>query len=216
MPRKPVVAAPPERMVLFCPKCGHPHYDRGVMATRPHVTHRCESCRHRWYPKDTPTVGVHPDELRSLEISGVWLRGGPGKLEVLCQIEGDWRIAIEVPAPPGVEAITKVAQAEGKFLWPCDPVVPSDGQMTWPAFSAGAAASPPPLLIGSPPPASVGSPESPPIGSPEPPSIGSPSPVHPGGFAVGSTCRPCLGCGMMRRENCTDYPKHDHEWCDCQ
>ena len=29
-------------------------------------------------------------------------------------------------------------------------------------------------------------------------------------------CVPCSGCGGMRRENCKDYGKHHHDWCDCQ
>lgn len=29
-------------------------------------------------------------------------------------------------------------------------------------------------------------------------------------------CKPCSGCGGMRRENCKDYGKHHHDWCDCQ
>ncbi len=31
-----------------------------------------------------------------------------------------------------------------------------------------------------------------------------------------SLCVPCPGCGGIRRENCKDYPKHQHDWCDCQ
>jgi hypothetical protein len=30
------------------------------------------------------------------------------------------------------------------------------------------------------------------------------------------SCRPCSSCGGMRRENCKDYPNHQHDWCDCQ
>lgn len=29
-------------------------------------------------------------------------------------------------------------------------------------------------------------------------------------------CTPCLGCGGFRRENCKDFPHHNHDWCDCQ
>jgi len=31
-----------------------------------------------------------------------------------------------------------------------------------------------------------------------------------------SGCVPCAGCGGMRKENCKDFPRHGHDWCDCQ
>ena len=33
---------------------------------------------------------------------------------------------------------------------------------------------------------------------------------------VTSLCRPCGGCGGIRRENCTNFGLHAHIWCDCQ
>jgi hypothetical protein len=45
----------------------------------------------------------------------------------------------------------------------------------------------------------------------DPPSSGS------GGVQIPlSQCVPCMSCLGMRRENCKDYPNHQHEWCDCQ
>ncbi len=43
-------AAPPapERKPLNCPECGKPHVDRGEWATKPHHTHLCEHCGHKW------------------------------------------------------------------------------------------------------------------------------------------------------------------------
>lgn len=31
-----------------------------------------------------------------------------------------------------------------------------------------------------------------------------------------SECVPCTACGGMRREGCKDFPRHVHDWCDCQ
>lgn len=33
---------------------------------------------------------------------------------------------------------------------------------------------------------------------------------------VTASCRKCPGCGGVRREHCTNFGLHGHEWCDCQ
>ncbi len=45
---------------------------------------------------------------------------------------------------------------------------------------------------------------------------GTTPPEAPGKELAQGACIPCLSCGGMRRENCKDYPKHQHDWCDCQ
>lgn len=49
---------PPERLVLFCPKCGGQHVDQGEWAKRVHRTHLCEHCGELWRPRPHTTVGV--------------------------------------------------------------------------------------------------------------------------------------------------------------
>jgi hypothetical protein len=48
----------PERLVLFCPRCGAQHEDLGEWAERPHRTHRCLFCENEWRPFPWTTVGV--------------------------------------------------------------------------------------------------------------------------------------------------------------
>jgi hypothetical protein len=45
--------------VLFCPECCAQHIDRGEWATKPHRTHLCEVCGHKWRPSEYATVGVY-------------------------------------------------------------------------------------------------------------------------------------------------------------
>jgi hypothetical protein len=50
----------PIPMLLWCPKCGGRHIDKGEFATKPHHTHACqhEGCGLPWRPAIVPTVGV--------------------------------------------------------------------------------------------------------------------------------------------------------------
>lgn len=58
----------PVDMVLYCPKCGTQHIDAPehhadespecAWTNRPHKTHLCAQCGHKWRPSDTPTNGV--------------------------------------------------------------------------------------------------------------------------------------------------------------
>jgi hypothetical protein len=54
------VASEPERLALWCPKCGARHLDEGEWATRPHRTHLCLACGETWRPSERATVGVGP------------------------------------------------------------------------------------------------------------------------------------------------------------
>lgn len=67
----------PVPMLLFCPKCLQQHVDKVDHTShidwsmRPHVTHLCEYCQHRWMPEDYETVGVSAYPLKLLvELEG--------------------------------------------------------------------------------------------------------------------------------------------------
>lgn len=45
-------------MLLWCPKCGGRHIDRGEFATKDHHTHACQFCGMVWRPAVVPTRGV--------------------------------------------------------------------------------------------------------------------------------------------------------------
>lgn len=38
----------PKPAILFCPNCGGTHIDKGYWIKRPHHTHLCEGCGHKW------------------------------------------------------------------------------------------------------------------------------------------------------------------------
>lgn len=48
----------PVPMILPCPACGKRHIDKGVFATKLHVTHACQFCGMCWRPAVVATVGV--------------------------------------------------------------------------------------------------------------------------------------------------------------
>lgn len=50
--------AQPVPLLLACPLCHHRHVDEGEWATKPHRTHLCSTCGHKWQPLDFATVGV--------------------------------------------------------------------------------------------------------------------------------------------------------------
>lgn len=52
--------------------------------------------------------------------------------------------------------------------------------------------------------------------SPPPPGFTIPTPELLPQGSGNTNCIPCTSCGGMRMENCKDYPRHAHEWCDCQ
>lgn len=52
------VGALPIPMLLWCPKCGERHIDRGEFATKVHHSHSCQGCGLTWRPAIGPTVGV--------------------------------------------------------------------------------------------------------------------------------------------------------------
>lgn len=56
-----LAAQEPEALPLRCPECIAPHIDKDEWATKPHRTHLCEYCGHKWRPKETATVGVPPN-----------------------------------------------------------------------------------------------------------------------------------------------------------
>lgn len=64
--KEPHEAAPagdaPVPVSICCPECGAQHLDEGEWATRPHKTHRCQSCGHEWRPFPYPTVGIAPSQ----------------------------------------------------------------------------------------------------------------------------------------------------------
>lgn len=44
-----------------------------------------------------------------------------------------------------------------------------------------------------------------------------PEPLRPPDLTMDATsCTSCAGCGGIRKENCKNYPAHQHTWCDCQ
>lgn len=51
-------APEPIPMLLRCASCHFPHVDEGEWAARPHRTHQCQKCGHKWRPANVPTVGV--------------------------------------------------------------------------------------------------------------------------------------------------------------
>ena len=53
-----MLSAGPIPMILFCPKCGGRHIDKGVFETKAHHTHACQYCGLAWRPALVPTVGV--------------------------------------------------------------------------------------------------------------------------------------------------------------
>lgn len=48
----------PVPMLLWCPKCGQRHVDKGAFAKKVHHTHACQNCGLAWQPAIVPTVGV--------------------------------------------------------------------------------------------------------------------------------------------------------------
>lgn len=60
----------PKPVFLFCPKCGFLHVDEGEWATKPHRTHLCTECGHKWKPHAYPTVGIAFSDMDARETMG--------------------------------------------------------------------------------------------------------------------------------------------------
>lgn len=60
----------PKPVFLFCPKCKFLHVDEGEWATKPHKTHLCTECGHKWRPHAYPTVGIAFPEMDARETMG--------------------------------------------------------------------------------------------------------------------------------------------------
>jgi hypothetical protein len=50
--------------LLWCPRCGQPHIDRGLWVSVPHRTHYCNYCCTEWRPFEVATYGCEVDEIR--------------------------------------------------------------------------------------------------------------------------------------------------------
>lgn len=53
----------PMPIAITCPVCALPHIDDGEWTSRPHRTHLCIACGHRWQPAMIPTIGVPEDRI---------------------------------------------------------------------------------------------------------------------------------------------------------
>jgi len=55
------------------------HIDKGEWATKPHRTHLCEFCGHKWRPEEYPTVGVAAEDKPIPDLSHLNVVGPHGE-----------------------------------------------------------------------------------------------------------------------------------------
>lgn len=69
--------APAVPMILYCPKCGEKHVDRGIFGTtHVHRSHLCSACGHVWKPFNYATIGVEDVAAYKMAGSGAVIGGG--------------------------------------------------------------------------------------------------------------------------------------------
>ena len=50
--------------LLWCPRCGQQHIDKGLWATVPHRTHYCNYCCTEWRPFEVATYGCSVEDIK--------------------------------------------------------------------------------------------------------------------------------------------------------